>query len=237
VVSKAKVRELVRDFRYDEKLDQAFDEKPALLGVRDERGRNWLHLCCARTLEDGRTAEASIRTADLLLGRGLGLDDPAFTEGAFRATPLWFAIAWGRNLELATHLLGQGAYPDNCLFAAAWNNDRAAIRLLIGHGTRVDDDSSPGETPLLGAVKWSRFGPAEELFEAGADPNFRDPSGMTALHYMLKKGSDKAHFALFARFGARGDIPDGQGRTAAAIMRRKRDPEFHRLADALAEGG
>ena len=233
MVSKVNVRDMVRGFRWGE-LGEALEEKPALLGARDEKGRNWLHLGCATPLDAGKTAEASIRTADLLLERGLGLDDPAFTEGAFRATPLWYAISFGRNLALAEHLLQRGASPHNCLFAAAWNHDRAAIRLLITHGATVDDDSSPGETPLLGAVKWSRLGAAEELLEAGADPNFRDPREMTALHYMLKKGSDKAHFRLFARFGARGDIPDPEGRTAAEIMRRKKDPEFLRIADELA---
>ena len=108
--------------------------------------------------------------------------------------------------------------------------------MLLAHGASANDDGVPGDSPLLGAVKWSRFGPAGTLLEAGADPDFRDPKGMTALHYMLKKGSDKGHFRLFARFGARGDIPDGDGRTAADIMRRKRDPEFHRIADELASG-
>ena len=235
MVSKVQVRQLVRGFRWSE-LGRALDEKPALLSARDEKGRNWLHLCCATPTGEDRTAAASLRTADLLLERGLGLDEPSFTEGAFRATPLWHAIAFGRNLKLAEHLLRRGAGAQNCLFAAAWNHDRAAIRLLVAHGAKVDDDSSPGETPLLGAVKWSRFGPAEELLAAGADPNYRDPKGMTALHYMLKKGSDKAHFRLFVRYRARGDIPDSEGRTAADIMRRKKDPEFRRIADQLATG-
>ena len=235
MVSKSQVKELVRAFRA-EALAAALAAKPALLASRDERGRNWLHLCCATPIDEGRTAAASIETADLLLASGLSLDDPAFTEGAFQATPLWHAISWGRNLALAEHLLKLGACPEHCLFAAAWNHDRAAIRLLVAHGATVDGSSSPGETPLLGAVRWSRFGPAEELLEAGADPDFRDPAGMTALHYMLKKGSDIAHFRLFARFGARGDIPDADGRTAADILRRKKDPEFRRLADALAAG-
>ena len=40
-------------------------------------------------------------------------------------------------------------------------------------------------------------------------------------------------FRLFVEHGARGDIPDATGRTVADIMRRKKDPEFHRLAERL----
>jgi uncharacterized protein len=234
MVAKAKVRELVRAFDW-KAVAAALNEKPALIAARDDRGRSWLHLCCATPIEKGRTAAASLRTADLLLSLGLDIEDAAFTEGAFRATPLWYAISWGRNIKLAEHLLERGARPEHCLFAAAWNHDRAAIRLLVAHGAKVEGDDE-GDTPLIGAVGWSRFGPAEELLEAGADPNVRDAKGMTALHTMLKKGSDKAHLRLFARFGARGDIPGPDGRTAAEILRRKRDPEYHRIADSLATG-
>jgi hypothetical protein len=204
-----------------------------LLTVRDERGRNWLHLCCGRA---GGSAEDSIRTADLLLELGLGLEDPAFTEGEWQATPLWFAIAHGKNLALAAHLLKLGSTPHYCLFAAIWNEDRQAISLLLRHGANVDEDSAPGETPLMGAVAWSKFGPAEELLDAGADPNARNAKGDTALHLMLRKGSPIEAFRLVARHGARGDIPDAKGQTAAMILRRKRDPDFRALADELAAG-
>lgn len=232
MVSKTSLTGVVRGHRWEQLRDD-LAARPDLLGVRDERGRNWLHLCCAAPGE----ADASIRTADLLLGLGLGLEAPAFTEGEWKATPLWFAIAHGRNLPLATHLLKLGSTPRYCMFAAIWNEDLAAIRLLLDHGAEVDEDSSPGETPLLGAVAWSKFGPAEELLEAGADPNFRNPKGDTALHLMLRKGSAIQHLRLFARFGARGDIPDARGRTAAAILRRKRDPAFRALADELKVAG
>ena len=42
------------------------------------------------------------------------------------------------------------------------------------------------------------------------------------------------HMAQAVEHGARGDIRDADGRTAAEIMRRKKDPAFHRLADRLA---
>ena len=231
MVSKTSLRETVR--RHDwTRLRADLEARPDLLAVRDERGRNWLHLCCGTPGD----AQASIRTADLLLALGLGLEVPAFTEGEWKATPLWFAVSHGRNRALAEHLLKLGSTPLYCLFAAVWNEDREGIRLLLRYGAPVDEDTSPGETPLLGAVAWSRFGPAEELLEAGADPDFRTPKGDTALHLMLRKGSSIEALRLFARHGARGDIADARGQTAAAILRRKRDPAFRALADELAAG-
>jgi len=233
MVSKTGLSESVRAFRWAEVRD-GLAERPDLLGVRDARGRNWLHLCCASPLTPARDSAQSIRLADLLLELGLGIDDPAFTEGAWQATPLWFAISRGRNLALAEHLLKRGCHPGYSLFAAVWNDDRAAIRLLVRHGAKVDDDSSPGETPFFAAVAWSRFGPAEDLLAAGADPDFRDPMGRTALHLMLKKGSAPDRLMMIAAAGARGDIPDGEGRTAVDLLRRKRDPAYHAVAERLA---
>ncbi len=234
MASKSKMMELVRAFDW-RGVAADLDEKPALLAARDKRGRNWLHICCmTRVGEQGRKPADSVKTARTLLDRGLGLDDPAFTEGAWKATPLWHAIGFGRNLTLAAFLLRRGCDPNHCLFAAIWNDDLDAIRLLAANGAGLEEGA--GETAFLGAVKWSRFRAAEELLRLGADPDYRDPKGMTALHYMLRKGSDKAAFAMMVRYGARGDIPDADGRTAAEIMRRKRDPDFRRMADELRAG-
>jgi ankyrin repeat protein len=174
----------------------------------------------------------SIETARVLLKHGFDMNEHAFTEGTWRATPVWHAIGRGANLALAEFLLKRGADPNHSLWAASFRRDRAAIRLLVRHGAEVDEQLR-GSTPFLGAIEWSLFDPAEELLELGADPNFRDAKGMTALHYMLKKGSDKKHFSMLLRHGARGDIPSKNGQTAADIMARKRDPAFREMAEQL----
>ncbi len=229
MVSKTRMNDLVRGHLWAE-VKAAVEADPAILAYRDERGRNWLHICCMAKPKG--SAEDSIRTADVLIDAGLGIDDAAFTEGEWRATPVWHTICQS-NHALTKHLLKRGASPDHSLFAACYNNDLEMIRLLIRHGADLDQVAEEANL-VLDAVKFSRFPGAEELLKAGVDPNFRDRKGMTALHYMLKKGSDKAHFEMFVRHGARGDIPDANGATAIAIMRRKRDPDFHRLADRLA---
>jgi ankyrin repeat protein len=224
--------ELVRAF--DAKaVERALRENPALLDWRDERGRNWLHVCCGVNPKDrGLDPKRGIETVKVLLAHGLDVNQEAFREGAWKATPLWHAIGRGRNLALARFLLERGSSANYCLWTASFNRDLEAIRLLVRHGADVNDPSVD-ESPLLGAVKWSHFDAAEALLELGADPNYRDESGMTALHYMLKKSSEKKHFRMLIAHGARGDIPDAKGVTAAQILRKKRDPDFRRMADQL----
>ena len=219
---------------------QALQESPELLKYRDERGRNWLHLCCGVEVRgNAQKASDSIKIAETLLEAGIPINHEAFSEGKWKATPLWYAIARGRNLRLAEHLLKRGSNPNYCLFAAAFNRDIAAIRLLVRLGADVDDlsvvDLKENETPFLGAIKWSHFDEAEELLKHGADVNFQDGNGMTALHYMLKKGSDKKHFRMLIAHGARGDLKNKDGVTAAELMRKKRDPDFRKMAEQLAE--
>jgi hypothetical protein len=54
--------------------------------------------------DQGKAAD-SIKTAEVLADTGLSINQEAFTEGKWKATPLWFAIARGRNLPLAEYLL------------------------------------------------------------------------------------------------------------------------------------
>jgi hypothetical protein len=232
LISKTRLTERVKAFDW-QGLDADLAEAPQLLGYRDERGRNWLHLCCATELK-GRHPAASLKTADVLLARGIDLAGHAFTEGAWKATPVWFAIGRGRNLALAEHLLKKGADPNYSLWAAGFLDDPASVDLLVRYGALLEDPAVSEESPFVSAVKWSHFKAAEALARHGADVNARDEKGLTALHLMLKKDSDAAHFEMLARYGARGDIPGPDGQTAAQIMARKKDPRFKALAAKLA---
>jgi hypothetical protein len=232
MTSKTRMLVLVKAFEADA-VQGALAESPGLLVVRDERGRSWLHICCATPPKSPTDIEASIRTADVLIDAGLGISDAAFIEGTWRATPLWCAIGRGRNLALAEHLLRLGCDPEHSLWAAAGGRDHDAVRLLVRYGARVDADHDEG-TPFLGAVKWSRFVEAELFLELGANPDVKDRAGLTALHLMLKKDSDPAAIRMLIDHGAHGDIPDPQGRTAIEILSRKKDPALRALGERLA---
>jgi ankyrin repeat protein len=232
MISKTRMLSLVKELRWQE-VRQALAENPRLLAVRDKRGRTWLHICCAVDIGK-RSGEArdSIKMAELLLKQGIDINDAAFTEDNFRATPLWYAVAFGKNIDLASYLLRRGSDPNSCLFAAAYNHDTAAIRLLIKHGADIDPVTE-GATPFLFAVQWSRFEAAQELLKLGADANYQDSKRMTALHYMLKKGTDKKYIRMLLDYGARGDIRNKDGMTAAAIMMKKRDADFRTVGEEL----
>jgi predicted nuclease of predicted toxin-antitoxin system len=67
----------------------------------------------------------------------------------------------------------------------------------------------------------------------GADVNFQDSKKMTALHCLLKKIGDKKHVRMLIRYGARGDIKNAYGATAAETMIRRRDSEFRDMGSQL----
>lgn len=227
MVSKTSLLPLVRAFDW-KAVAAGFEERPSLVAHRDKRGWNWLHVCCATSLGN-RDARPSIRTADVLLAHGIDLNQHAFSEGSWKATPVWFSVSYGRNLKLAEHLLKLGASPQHSLYAAAYNRDTTAVRLLVRYGANIEEASGPGDTPLLGAVSWSHFEAAEAMLECGANVNVQNDLGMTAAHIMLKKNSDYKHFEMLARYKARFDVPDKRGVTAAAIMSKKRDARFRAL--------
>lgn len=200
-----------------------------VLAYRGKKGENFLHICCGvQTGADTRRVRASVKTAQALIDAGIVVDEEAFREGEWRATPLWYAIGRGKNLTLAAYLIERGSTPEYCMWAAAYNDDPAAIQLLCDAGANVDPPEA-GDTPLMFAVKWGRFAAAKALLERGANANFKDAKGKTALHYMLKKRSEPEHFRMFMEHGARLDLADSDGATVRDLLARIRDPRFREI--------
>jgi ankyrin repeat protein len=206
------------------------EARPELGQVKDERGRNALHLLCSLPGSD-KTRDRSLALAERLLGLGFAIDEPAFVEGPFKATPLWYAISRGRNLPLARWLLKKGSTPEYCLWSAGFQDDVDAIDLLVGSGARVDPVAED-ETPFLSAIKWSRFAAAERLLHHGANVNFRNSKGMTALHFLIKKKSDGKHIAMLLGYGADPNIRNAEGKSPLDMVAHRRD---HTLLDLLSK--
>lgn len=213
-----------------EAVTSLLEAHPDLLRVTDARRRNPLHFLCSLPA-DPKTSGRVLTLARRLLAAGLDVNAPAFGEGAFRATPLWYAISRGRNLPLAQLLLAHGSTPENSLWAAAFAENVKAIDLLVRSGAKLDPVTED-ETPFLGAIKWSRFVGAERLLRHGANVNFQNSKGLTALHLVLKKNSDRKHVEMLLRHGADPTIKSRDGKSPLDRVRNRRDKTYVNLLQA-----
>ena len=204
---------------------------PKLRDVRDERGRNALHLLCAQPSTE-KTVSRSRKLAEYLVDTGFDVNQPAFVEGtAFKATPLWFSLSRGRNIALARLLLERGSSPEYCLWTAGFRDDPEAIDLLVKSGATIDPVAED-ETPFFGAIRWSRFRAAERLLQHGANANFQNSKGTTALHLVLKKNSDRKHVLMLLRHGADPRIRDKRGVSPLDMVAKRRDKTYFELFSA-----
>jgi ankyrin repeat protein len=226
-MSKARLFQSIKALDLDA-VRAVLEAHPELRGARDERGRDALHLLCGRPCP-GKATVGSLKLAEYLLDAGFDVNRPAFVEGAaFKATPLWYSISRGRNLALARLLLRRGSTPEYGLWTAGFHDDVEAIDLLVENGASIDPVAED-ETPFLGAIKWSRFAAAERLLRHGANVNFQNSKGATALHLLLKKNSDRKHVAMLLRHGADPTIRDKQGVSPIDMVAKRRDKSWLHL--------
>jgi ankyrin repeat protein len=217
-----------------EAVGRLLDARPALLRAVDDRRRGPLHFLCGLPA-DPKTSARALALARRLLDAGLDVNAPAFVEGAFQATPLWYAIARGRNLPMARLLLARGSSPENALWAAAFADDVAAIDLLVRSGASLDPVTED-ETPFMSAIKWSRFAAAERLLRHGANVNFQDSKGLTALHRVLKKNSDRRHVEMLLRHGADPALRSRDGQSPLDLVPNRRDKTLFTLLSRRIRG-
>jgi len=224
-VTKARIIESVKN------LDLAstrrfLEARPSLLTVTDRQGRNLLHLACSVSCAKLNVSEAvSARLVNFLLDQGLDIESPV---GRDACTVLFFAVARGRNPTLVKLLIKRGAKPASApgggLFAAGWWGDIENLELLIDAGAQVD--VVVGITPFLACWCWRKFEAAKFLAAKGANVNYQDSKGKTALHHGVEKEFDPALLKWLVRNGALPDIKDHDDVSPKMKAMRKRDKRY-----------
>jgi ankyrin repeat protein len=202
------------------------DRKPSLLRVIDRQGRNLLHIgCSASPAKLGVSTAVQTRMVRFLLDGGFDIDLPV---GRDACTALFFAVARARNPALVKLLLDRGAHataaPGGGLFAAGWWEDLKNLALLIDAGAHID--IVVGVTPFFACWCWKRFGAAKFLALKGANVNYRDRTGKTALHYGVEKGFEPRLLKWLVKHGASPDLSDDDGVSPRLMASRKRDKRF-----------
>ena len=186
-MSKAQILEAVRNLDLTA-ARELLRSQPALIEAKDRSGRNLLHVACSASCKDVGVSEASSkRIVELLLDSGLDVESTLVAD-EYPCNSVWFAVARGKNPTLVKLLVKRGATPRG-LFAAGWHDDVKMVKLLLSLGAAIDEQAED-ETPFLHCWKNGRFQTARALIKHGADVNFQDSTGKTALHYGIRKDFD-----------------------------------------------
>jgi uncharacterized protein len=211
-------------------IKRALSKEPALATLVDQIGKTPLHHCAGINPRDKKLPVSnSVETARALLAMGADINASRIIldEGKeFKASPLWYAVAWGKNLELARFLLASGAVPDhNSMRSAIWDQDLPLCELLFSFGGDVDPVLDR-ETPLLQVVKSKRLQLLKWLIDHGANINFQDVNGYTPLHHAVKGNHTLAQIRALLGYGANPTIKARDGATPLSLARKLGKPRL-----------
>lgn len=213
-------------------VEAILQKEPKWINWTESDGKNALHYLCGVDISKSPDKAAdSLQILQSLLKKGMNINSIHQIKdgcGFFPATPLWYAYTRGRNKLLYTWILDNGADPGNCMFAIAWYDDAEAAALFKSHGAEIDNGFI-GDTPFLAAFNWKRYGVAEWFLQNGADINFRDKKGNTALFYAVKRKLDAAQLELLLRFGADINMENNEGMSPKKLAEANRQKKILNL--------
>ena len=219
--SKTSFWDAVKSHRADE-VTRALREQPEFVSLVDKAGRTPLHDCARQRVEIATQMRAAIATARVLLNAGADLHAVHLIpdEGeTFHGTALWYALAWGRNRPLAAYFLKQKIDPNHCMFTMVFADDLPSAKLLRKHNATIDEVFH-GETELIYAIRHRRAEFAEWLLKEGANPNFRDKGGFTALHHAVRRRLPDTTIRALLRHGADIGIVSNNGTSVGELATR-----------------
>ena len=194
----------IKDLNLD-LIEELLQIEPKWLSWSEDDGKNALHYLCGLSVsKNSQKVETSLQILKLLLKNDMNINAVHQIPedfGFFPATPLWYAYTRGRNEALFSYLLENGADPNHCMFAIAWNDDVPSAILFKKYGAKIVD-AEEKDNPFLSSVIWKRFNIALWFLENGADVNFADDSGNSALFYAIKKRYKIDYVKLLLDYGA-----------------------------------
>lgn len=203
--------------------------------IKDPRWLGWAerHYACGVPVGDQpQMQEKGLAVVQLLLDAGMDLESVHNIPddgGIFKATPLWYAYAKGRNSLVYKFLLEQGAGPSNCWWAVTWYDDVEAADLFLkyggkpgaeldnmfvtaiharmhafawwalDHGANIDAFAPQGVNALMIAVKRKDEALIAQLLERGAQPLAANRDGESALTLAQKRGPRRIRHLLQKR--------------------------------------
>jgi ankyrin repeat protein len=220
-------------------VGNALKEEPELARYVDDIGKSPLHHCAGmNALESKQDVASSVATAEALISSGADVNAVRIIidDGEeFRATPLWYAVAWGKNVTLARCLLDHQAKPDdNTVRSAIWDQDLEIANLLLSFGANIDTEIHQ-QTPLLETVKAKRMKLVGWLVGNGARINFQDGEGYSALHYAVKRNHNLKQVAELLQLGANPDLKAKDGATPLSLSRKLGKTKLTKLVEETRE--
>lgn len=206
-----------------EAVKSALAREATLALYVDQTGKTPLHHCAGiNPLEAKLSPHNAVKTARALIDAGADVNAVRIIidDGQeFAATPLWYAVAWGKNVELVQFLLEHGAHPDtNAVRSAIWDQNLRMAALLHCYGADIDPVVGD-ETPLLQNVRSKRLKLLTWLIENGADLNFQDSQGYSPLHYAVRRGYNLAQIGDLLHHGAKPTLKAKNGSTPLSLAR------------------
>jgi len=224
----------VRNWEADA-VASALVKEPILAKHVDQIGKTPLHHCAGINPRKAKlSVRKSIETARALLAAGADVNAVRviIDDGEeFQATPLWYALAWGQNPDLARTLLENGATPDhNSVRSAIWDQDLKMVELLQSFGANIDPVIH-NETPLLQIVKSKRLQLLKWLIDHGANINFQDHEGYSPLHYAVAKDCNRAQIQELLRYGAKPALKAKNGDSPISLARKLRKARLVELLE------
>ncbi len=131
-------------------------------------------------------ANGNIDVVDILLGAGANPDLRTHED----LCALTVAVA-KKNLAVIDRLMDAGASVNHAVLRVCTTTDRgsAVLRHFVSRGVDVDWRGETGCTLLLDAAERLDADLIRDLIRYGADPNYQDTFGATALHHALGHAS------------------------------------------------